>query len=65
MKLLLKRSIMDFTSYTACVVEETRNTYPAMGLKTRTKLLDLALETAHVSLNFKATLFSNTQYWLF
>lgn len=64
MKLLLKRSIMGFTSYTACVVQETRNTYAAMGLKTRTKLPDLA-RTAHVSFNSKATLLSNIQYWLF
>lgn len=44
MKLLLKRSIMGFTSYTACVVQQTRNTYTATGPKTRTKALDLALK---------------------
>lgn len=44
MKLLLKRSIMGFTFYTTCVVQQTRNTNTAMGLKTRTKALDLALK---------------------
>lgn len=65
MKLLSMRSIMGLTSHTACAVQQTRNTYTAMGLKTRTKILHLALKQHNVSFNFKATLFSNIQYWLF
>lgn len=44
MKLLLKRSITGFTSHTACVVQQTRNTHTATGVKTRTRELHLALK---------------------
>lgn len=67
MKLLLKRSIMGFTSYTACVVQQTRNTYTATttGAKDKNKSTGSCTKTAHMSFDFKATLFSNIQYWLF
>lgn len=48
MKLLLKRSIMGFTSYTACVVQQTRNTH-SHGAKDKNKSTGSCTKTAHAS----------------
>lgn len=61
-KLLIKRSIMGFTSYTVCAMQETKTSHRA---KDKNRTTGTCIRIVHMSFIFKATLFSNIPYWLF
>lgn len=50
--------------YSLCITRNQKHIH-SHGAKDKNKTTGSCTKTVHMSFNFKATLFSNIQYWLF